>query len=211
MSFQQSLRERAKGVGVELSQEVLRQAETYYRLLSQWNKKVNLTSLSKPEEVITYHFVESFFASLHMTDSPSLWADVGSGAGFPALPIKMLCPRLKLYLIEPHHKKVHFLKEVVRRLGLPEVWPMAVTLQEFQNCLPSPGRFRYITSRAWGALPQLIGFSQQTLEPEGRMLLFIGEKGCHELAKLDLEGLVVERRIPLPTREKSFLVKIRRE
>lgn len=211
MSFQQSLRERAKGVGVELSQEVLRQAESYYRMLSQWNKKVNLTSLSKPEEIITYHFVESFFASLHMTDSPSLWADVGSGAGFPALPIKMLCPRLKLYLIEPHHKKVHFLKEVVRKLSLPEVWPMAVTLQEFQNCLPSPGRFRYITSRAWGALPQLIDFSRQALEPAGRMLLFIGEKGCQELARLDLEGLVVERRIPLPTRERGYLVEIRRE
>ena len=210
MSFQQSLRERAKGVGVELSQEVLKQAETYYRLLSQWNKKINLTSLSEPEEVITYHFVESFFASLHMTDSPSLWADVGSGAGFPALPIKMLCPRLKLYLIEPHHKKVHFLKEVVRRLGLPEVWAMAVTLQEFQNCLPSPGRLRYITSRAWGVLPQLIDFSRQTLEPEGRMLLFMGEKGCQELAKMELEGLAVERRIPLPTRERGFLLIIGR-
>ena len=210
MSFQDTLREGAKGIAVELSQEVLQQAETYYRLLSQWNRKINLTSLSKPEEVITYHFVESFFASLHMSDSPSLWADVGSGAGFPAIPIKMLCPRLKLYLIEPHHKKVHFLKEVVRRLGLPEVWPMAMTLQEFQSCLPSPGRFRYISSRAWGALPQLINFSRQKLEPEGRMLLFTGNKGSHALASLDMEGLMVDSRIPLPTREKGFLVKIRR-
>lgn len=210
MRFQETLRERAKGIGVELSQEVLRQAESYYRLLSQWNKKVNLTSLSKPEEVITYHFVESFFAALHMTDSPSLWADVGSGAGFPALPIKMLRPRLKLYLVEPNHKKVHFLKEVVRRLGLPEVWAMAVTLQEFQHSLPSPGRFRYITSRAWGALPELIDFSRQTLEPEGRMLLFMGEKGCQEFARMDLEGLVVERRVTLPTRDRGFLLIIGR-
>ncbi len=210
MSFQDTLREGAQGIGVELSQEVLQQAETYYRLLTRWNRKINLTSLSKPEEVITYHFVESFFASLHMSESPSRWVDVGSGAGFPALPIKMLRPRLKLYLVEPHHKKVHFLKEVVRRLGLPEVRPMAMTLQEFQSCLPSPGRFRYISSRAWGALPQLINFARQTLEPEGRMLLFMGEQGCQELTQMDLEGLTVERRIPLPTREKGFLVKIRR-
>ncbi|TKJ35108.1 16S rRNA (guanine(527)-N(7))-methyltransferase RsmG [bacterium (candidate division B38) B3_B38] len=210
MRFQGTLREKAKGIGVELSEEVLQQAETYYRLLSQWNRKINLTALRKLEEVIIYHFVESFFASLHMTDSPSLWADVGSGAGFPALPIKMLRRRLKLYLIEPHQKKAHFLKEVVRRLGLPEVWPMAMTLQEFQRCLPYPERFRYITSRAWGALPQLIGFCRQSLEPEGRMLLFVGEKGCHELTRLEMEGLMVERRTSLPTREMGFLVEIRR-
>lgn len=210
MSFQDTLREGAKGIGVELSQEILQQAETYYRLLSQWSRKINLTSLSKPEEVITYHFVESFFASLHMSHSPSRWADVGSGAGFPALPIKMLRPRLKLYLVEPHHKKVHFLKEVVRRLGLPEVWPMAMTLQEFQSCPPSPGRFRYISSRAWGALPQLMNFARQKLEPEGRMLLFMGKQRCQELTQMHLEGLMVDSIIPLPTREQGFLVKIRR-
>jgi len=210
MGFQETLRERAKDVGLELQQAVLQQAETYFRLLLQWNRKINLTSIRKPEEVITYHFVESFFASLQMTDSPSLWADVGSGAGFPALPIKLLRPRLKLYLIEPHRKKVHFLKEVVRRLGLSEVWAMPVTLQEFQGCLPPPGRFRYITSRGWGRLPDLMGFARQTLEPEGRVVLFLGEKGCQELARLELGGLTLGGKTPLPTRDKGFLVEVRR-
>ena len=210
MRFQETLRERAKGVGVELREEVLQKAEIYFRLLIQWNQKINLTSLREPEEIITYHFVESFFASLQLGDFPSLWADVGSGAGFPALPIKLLRPRLKLYLIEPHRKKVHFLKEVVRKLELPEVWAMAMTLQEFQGSLPPPGRFRYITSRGWGGLPSLVSFARQSLEPEGKLLLFLGEKGCRELARLNMGGLILGRKTALPTRERAFMVEVRR-
>jgi len=210
MRFQETLKERAKEVGLELQERVLQQAETYFGILLQWNRKISLTSLREPEEIITYHFVESFFASQRMTDSPSLWADVGSGAGFPALPIKLLRPRLKLYLIEPQRKKVHFLKEVVRRLDIPEVWAVAMNLQEFQNSLPAPGKFRYITSRAWGALSPLVGFARQSLEPEGRMLLFLGEKGCQELVRLDLGGLMLDEKSPLPTRERGFLVELKR-
>lgn len=210
MRFQEALRERAKDVGLQLSELVLQQAETYFRLLLQWNQKINLTSLREPEEIINYHFVESFFASLQLDNFRSLWADVGSGAGFPALPIKLLRPRLKLYLIEPHRKKVHFLKEVVRRLGLTEVWAMAVTLKEFQDFLPPPGRFRYITSRGWGGLPSLVSFARESLEPEGKMLLFLGEKGCQELDRLDLGGLMLGRSTHLPTRERGFLVELER-
>jgi len=208
MRFQEALKERANRVGLELQERILQQAESHFRLLLQWNQKINLTSLREPEEIITYHFVESFYASQHMTDSTSLWADVGSGAGFPALPIKLLRPRLKLYLIEPNRKKVHFLKEVVRRLGLSDVWVIGMTLQEFQKSLPSPGRFRYITSRAWGSLPYLVDFARQSLEPDGRMLLFLGQKGCQELDRLELGRLILERRTPLPTRERGFLVEL---
>jgi 16S rRNA (guanine527-N7)-methyltransferase len=96
---------------------------TYLDLLLRWNSRINLTAVRQPEEIVTRHFGESLYAASRLlTPHSRLDAiDLGSGAGFPGLPLKIYAPHLRLTLIESQNKKATFLKEVVRALSLPEV------------------------------------------------------------------------------------------
>src|SRR5579864_5126447 len=99
----------------------------YLDLLLKWNSKINLTAVREPEEIVTRHFGESFFAARRLfPDMNSATAlDIGSGAGFPGLPFKIWAPALDLTLIEANQKKAVFLREVVRTLSLSQVSVLA--------------------------------------------------------------------------------------
>lgn len=112
-----------------LSRAQLRSISTYIDLLLHWNAQINLTAVRSPEEIVTRHFGESIFAARHLfpkakagmapmnQGSPHV-IDVGSGAGFPGLPVKIWAPQVRLTLIESNQKKIAFLREVVRSLRL---------------------------------------------------------------------------------------------
>jgi 16S rRNA (guanine527-N7)-methyltransferase len=109
----------------------LQRISIYIDLLLRWNARVNLTSVREPEEIVTRHFGESFFAARHLFPAPDQIPteksaevhviDVGSGAGFPGLPIKIWAPQVRLTLIESNQKKATFLREVVRSITLTNV------------------------------------------------------------------------------------------
>src|SRR5246127_5639787 len=108
----------------------LQSISTYIDILQRWNARINLTAIRDEEEIVTRHFGESLFAAAHLFPlcSPvisvvkdSKVADVGSGAGFPGIPIKLWAPEISLTLIESNHKKATFLKEVTRALTLTGV------------------------------------------------------------------------------------------
>ena len=107
-----------------LAPRLLEQLQSYLELLLRWNARVNLTAVRDPEAIVTRHFGESLFAArvllrgAHKPAMPSILADVGSGAGFPGIPMKLLAPDIELTLIESQHKKAAFLREVVRRLSI---------------------------------------------------------------------------------------------
>src|SRR4051812_28057619 len=106
-----------------LSTEQMEQVSIYLDLLLKWNAKTNLTAVRDPEDIITRHFGESFFAAkawLKTGETKSV-IDLGSGAGFPGLPMAIYAPGTKVTLIESQNKKSTFLKEVVRSLGLNSV------------------------------------------------------------------------------------------
>lgn len=108
----------AHEVGSELAERI----SNYLDLLLVWNDRMNLTSVRDPREIVERHFGESFFLARHMQVSGSL-LDLGSGAGFPGVPIQLWHPRLQVTLAESQLKKATFLREVVRSLGLrTEVW-----------------------------------------------------------------------------------------
>jgi 16S rRNA (guanine527-N7)-methyltransferase len=104
-----------------LSPHQLREVSIYLDLLLRWNARIGLTAVRDPEEIITRHFGESFFAArqLFSPDAPAVTAiDIGSGAGFPGFPLKIFAPSLDLMLVESNNKKVAFLREVMRALNL---------------------------------------------------------------------------------------------
>jgi len=122
--------------GDGLSPLQLAQVSSYLDVLLRWNARMNLTAVRQLEEIITRHFGESFFAAAHLypphqvpqPENPQL-IDVGSGAGFPGLPIKLFAPSLALTLVESNHRKATFLREVVRALALGDVEILAARLE----------------------------------------------------------------------------------
>ena len=127
----------------EVSETALKQLSTYLDLLLRWNAKTNLTAIRDPEQIVQRHFGESIFASQYVPASATSLLDLGSGAGFPGLPIQLLCPDLQVTLAESQNKKVAFLREVIRTLALPTtVWAARV------EGLPSAMKYDVVTLRA---------------------------------------------------------------
>jgi len=118
------------------------QLSTYLDLLLKWNARTNLTSIRDPEEIVRRHFGESLFVASHLPACATL-LDLGSGAGFPGLPIQLAVPTLRVTLAESQNKKASFLREVVRTLGLSTV----VWADRVEN-MPSERLFDVVALRA---------------------------------------------------------------
>jgi 16S rRNA (guanine527-N7)-methyltransferase len=134
------------GAAISLSEEMIGQVSTYVDLLIRWNARVSLTAIRDPAEIVERHFGESFFTAGHLAprlNSGAELLDYGSGPGFPGLPIQMLLPQVHVTVAESQARKVAFLREVIRTLGLrAEVWP-----QRVEN-MPAERQFDALTMRA---------------------------------------------------------------
>lgn len=105
--------------GITLSQEQISQFQTYYELLVEWNRFMNLTAITEFEEVMLKHFVDSLALGKALSvEKISRMIDVGTGAGFPGIPLKIVYPQLDVVLMDSLNKRVNFLKEVIEKLGL---------------------------------------------------------------------------------------------
>jgi 16S rRNA (guanine527-N7)-methyltransferase len=124
------------------SPKLLDQLSIYLDLLLKWNARTNLSAIRSPEEIVRRHFGESLFASTHLPICTTL-LDLGSGAGFPGLPIALACPTIAVTLAESQNKKASFLREVIRTIGVSvEVWA-----DRIEN-LPAGRLFDVVTMRA---------------------------------------------------------------
>jgi len=147
------------------------QVSTYLELLLKWNARINLTSVRQPEGIITRHFGESLFAArqLGLGDSrKASLVDLGSGAGFPGLPIQLYAPGLSVTLIESNHKKATFLREIARALTLTNVDVFAGRAEDF------PGTAAIVTLRAVEKPERALAAAARLVSPGGRLALFLG-------------------------------------
>lgn len=115
MSQFQSLLRKAVADFISLSDEQFLQLSTHYNLLVQWNRRLNLTAIRNVEDAVNHHYVESLFLASHLPDSGTI-VDVGSGAGFPGVPIAVARPLSSVSLVESHRRKTVFLTESCRHL-----------------------------------------------------------------------------------------------
>ncbi len=158
-----------------LSPEQLAQFITYLELLLRWNARINLTAVRRSEEIVSRHFGESLFAARHLfpatqsVPSACRLIDIGSGAGFPGLPIKIWAPRVKLALIESRQRKATFLREVVRSLNLAEVEVFMGRAEAF----PGPAA-DVVTLRAVERFDEVLPIAARLVSPAGRLALLIG-------------------------------------
>ena len=146
----------------------------YLDLLIRWNQKINLTAVRSPQECVTRHFGESLLLSRINPLKGSL-LDIGSGAGFPGLAIKVIAPELDVFLLEPIGKKRAFLKEVARSCGFHKVNVLETRLEEYSQS-QSKASFDIITVRAVGGLVPLFPATQALLKSGGSLCLWVGRQ-----------------------------------
>lgn len=147
----------------------------------QWNDKVNLTAIRDPLEILYRHFCESMYAALAVPVENGRLADVGSGGGFPGLPLKIIRPELRVFLVESSIKKVTFLAEVTRELGLKDVQVLARRYEELgEEVAP----LDFVCSRALGEFPAFLDWAKSDQIATKRVILWIGARDLPDIRKI---------------------------
>jgi len=184
-----------------LSRGQLSAVQSYLEMLLKWNSKINLTAIRNSDEIVTRHFGESLFAASRIFPNQNSTAsviDIGSGAGFPGLPIKIWAPGVSLTLIESNQRKATFLREVVRALNLPQI---EVVMDRAENL---PIQAEVVTLRAVERFERVLPIVPRLLRPNGQAALLIGSAQV-EVAKAALP-LHWQEPIPIPLSRSRVLL-----
>lgn len=165
--------------GETLTEAQLRHISAHLELLAKWNSRMNLTAVREPEQMVARHFGESLFAGVTLFPAAALAmvADVGSGAGFPGVPIGILRPQLQVTLVESHGKKATFLREVIRSIGSSNV---AVFGGRAEECT---GTFDVVLMRAVERFEAVLPTASRLVRPGGRLALLVGSRQIEALSQ----------------------------
>lgn len=166
--------------GVSASHELCDHIRTYISILLKWNQKISLTTVTNPSEILRFHFGESIFAASAVPIQLGRLADVGSGAGFPGLALRLFVKPLDVVLIEANMKKAAFLSEVTRELGLKGV---EVLRGRMEDSDPGLGAVSFITARALGQHDELLRWSHARLDQDGKLVLWLGEDDATAISR----------------------------
>ena len=172
-------------LGLDLSDRAIDQLCTYLAELQKWNKRINLVGAAPLETLIETHFLDSLtLLPLVQNCPPPGLMDVGSGAGFPGLVLKIACPDLEVTLLEPRQKRTSFMRQVIRTLGLKGVSVLETRLEkdndqlsEWQNATP------LLTSRAFASINLFLDLAEPFCAPGGKVICMKGRKAAAEVAE----------------------------
>lgn len=195
----------AKSLGVPLSDLQIDQFMTYMLELKKWNRLINLTAIIRDEEIIEKHFLDSLAGLKAIEDRPGqTLLDIGSGAGFPGVPLKIGLPSLKADLLESSQKKGAFLHHVVGILKLPEV---AILNRRIESLIQADQRYDLIVTRAFAKIQITLEKAQPLLATHGKLILYQGRmlspvpvndmKGWEATIKYDLPFSKIQRRLEI--------------
>lgn len=228
LQISQKLLEGAEAMGISLNETQLAQFETYASMLVEWNEKFNLTSITKPEEILEKHFLDSLTGGFVLQDlvnenqpdgdgedtdnasgstgtkEPVTLIDIGTGAGFPGIPLKIAFPSIHLTLLDSLQKRVGFLNEVVSALGLEHVTCIHGRAEELAHDAQHREKYDLAASRAVASLDVLLEYSCGYLKEEGLFLAYKGPSLMDELSgaqdmmhKLHMEMTMIHQEISL--------------
>lgn len=200
-----------KSLGLNLSAEQRKQIFSYLSLLLLWNEKIDLTAIKDPTLVLRHHFLDSL-ALAPFLDPTGRLMDMGSGAGFPGLPIKIVWPQKEVVLVESRRKRANFLREVIRSLNLKGVQVIERRAEKID--LREVGSFSEVVTRAFGVLDLFLKLSFPLLSSRGRSIVMHGPKGKglfrrmgHRWKKLGYSECKLESfLLPLGEEERTLLI-----
>jgi len=169
-----TLAEGAAAIGVPLGKAELDLFAAYHRELLLWNRRINLVSTSSSREIVVRHFLDSLTPVPWISRPDGLLIDLGSGAGFPGIPLRIALPGLRLWLVESSRKKTSFLSHLVRTLRLEEVTVVRERIEALIGQKACAGRFDTVLSRAAFKLSELVRMASFFLAPGGLLIAMKG-------------------------------------
>jgi 16S rRNA (guanine527-N7)-methyltransferase len=178
MKPEQMFSEGAAELGVMLKKEQVDLFMNFLALLNKWNKKINLTGLKDDRDIIVNHFLDSITAVSLVRDGSGL-LDIGSGAGFPGVPLKIMLPSLRVTLLDSVHKKVVFMKELIKSLSLTDINAVWGRAEDAGNGI-TRGAFDCVITRAVGGISEIVRLSEPYMAEKGRVIIMRGRRGEEE-------------------------------
>lgn len=152
--FYIKMKEKAKELHIDLSVEQMDKFYRYMDLLIEWNQKMNLTAITEPEEIIVKHFIDSLTILKYIKENEKI-VDMGTGAGFPGIPLSIICEKNKVVLVDSLNKRLVFLQEVIKQLDLKNVETIHARAEDFGQNKTYREQFDIATSRAVANLTTL--------------------------------------------------------
>ena len=180
-----TLSEGASALGIRLEQAQLEQFAVYYRELLLWNRRINLVSEKSSREIVIRHFLDSLTAAPSIASRDGMLIDLGSGAGFPGIPLRIALSDLQLMLVESSRKKSSFLSHIVRTLLLEGVTVVRERIEALIGEKALAGSFDTVLSRAAFKLPQLIRMASFFLKEGGILIAMKGADPAEEMAEAE--------------------------
>lgn len=174
---------------ITLSEHQLAQFETYFRMLVEWNEKMNLTNITQKEDVYLKHFYDSITLAFYHPLEAQHICDIGAGAGFPSIPLKIVYPNIKVTIVDSLNKRITFLNALFEALGLDGVEAVSARAEEY--CALHRESFDIVTARAVARFEILDELCLPLVKPNGYFIALKGSNGDEEfdVAKSGIEKL----------------------
>lgn len=173
------LAQESASIGVTLTVGEVRSFEQYAAELKKWNSKVNLTAITKDREIAIKHFIDSLVLTPYLSEHDRL-LDIGSGAGLPVIPIKIVRPETEMYSVDAVAKKILFQRHIIRILNLQKIESIHMRVEALHRS--HAGFFSIITSRAFTRLDRFVDLASPLLAENGTLIAMKGEQAEGEIA-----------------------------
>lgn len=195
--FKEKLKNLLNEIDVPIEEEQLGQFYIYMKLLLEWNKKMNLTAITEQDEIIVKHFVDSLSILKDLKPEERI-VDIGTGAGFPGIPLAILSEKNHFTLVDSLNKRIHFLNEVKEKLGLENVTTIHMRAEEFGQNKMYREKFDVAVARAVANLSVLIEYLFPVVKLGGKIICMKGSKIEEELqearfAMKELGGVIDQK------------------
>lgn len=178
--FKNKMRFYLKELNIDLSEIQLKQFYDYMNILTEWNKVMNLTAITEPKEIIIKHFVDSLTVLDKIKDENSI-IDVGTGAGFPGIPIKIACPDIKVILLDSLNKRINFLNEVIKELNLENIETFHGRAEDYGRDKNHREKYDVAIARAVAPLNILLEYLMPFVKVNGKCICMKGVKAEEEI------------------------------
>lgn len=182
MKNKQLLKDLSKQINIELTDEQINKFEKYQDLLLEWNEKINLTAITEEDDIIIKHFVDSLTISKYFNDNDKI-IDVGTGAGFPGIPLKIIKENMKVTLLDSLNKRIIYLNDVVEKLELTNVETIHGRAEELSRKKEYREQYDVVTARAVANLKILSEYCIPFIKVGG---MFVCMKGSNIDEELNL-------------------------
>lgn len=171
-----------KEINIVFTEEQLQKFYQYMNLLIEWNEKINLTAIVEPKEIILKHFIDSLTIIKYIELNKSV-IDIGTGAGFPGIPVKIMREDLDITLLDSLNKRIHFLNEVIQKLELKNITAIHARIEEFAKNKQYREAFDVATSRAVANLTTLSEYMLPMVDLKGMAICMKGSEINEEISK----------------------------